>query len=281
MSAIIMDGRSLADHIMEGLKVRSAEIMEKADRPARLHIIRFGEDDASDAYIQQKVKACAKIGVDCKITKLDWEEDSYTIDKIEEVLAYEEYDPSDGVIVQRPIPDWIGDFDEAFDNYQDSDGLKLIHLGMLIRDKECHIAPCTAKGILTLLETYHVPLKGKHAVIVGRSALVGKPTALLLLNKDCTVTICHSQTEDLPSFTKQADILVSATGIPDLITKDMVKPGAAVIDVGITRKDGHLHGDVDFMSVKDVAGWITPVPGGVGPMTVAMLMKNLIDSTGF
>lgn len=266
--AIIMDGKALAEKIKEACKYTN----KKVRRPV-LTVCQVGDDPASNIYVRNKEKACREAGIIFLHNRMP--------EYIEQPMleARLRRDSKEACMLQLPIPQHL-DANKAIDAiepFSDVDGLHPRNMGLLMQGRPFMI-PCTAKGILRLLKEYQVPLDGKHAVIVGRSNIVGKPTAMLLLNENCTVTICHSHTENLASITKQADILVVAVGKAKHITADMVKPGAAVIDVGINRVDGRVVGDVDFENVEKVAGWITPVPGGVGPMTVAMLLENTVQA---
>lgn len=266
--AIIMDGKALAEKIKDACKYTNGKVR----RPV-LTVCQVGNDPASDIYVRNKEKACREAG----IIFLHERVPEYVEQPMLEARLRR--DSKEACMLQLPIPQHL-DANKAIDAiepFSDVDGLHPRNMGLLMQGRPFMI-PCTAKGILRLLKEYQVPLDGKHAVIVGRSNIVGKPTAMLLLNENCTVTICHSHTEKLASITKQADILVVAVGKAKLITADMVKPGAAVIDVGINRVDGRVVGDVDFENVEKVAGWITPVPGGVGPMTVAMLLENTVQA---
>lgn len=257
--AIIMDGKKLAAKIKEELKSRIDEMEQKPI----LRVIQVGDDPASNAYVRNKQKACEEIGIIFTHIAVDPHVPQHWLEYIVDAHNVP-------TILQLPIPKTL-DTDRAIkciDAVDDVDGLRPLSI----------YTPCTPKGIIRLLKEYNVPLEGKHAVVVGRSDIVGKPVSKLLLNENCTVTVCHSKTENLAEHTRHADILVSAVGKPYLITADMVKPGAAVIDVGINRVDGKLVGDVDFENVEKVACWITPVPGGVGPMTVAMLLENVVES---
>lgn len=276
--AILIDGKAVAARKIEELKQRVDALNANRKYPS-LRVVQVGNDPASTVYIRQKRKACEALGIDCFHNIL---QANITQEELEQQLLEWQGDMdtyTSGLIVQLPLPNGL-DPNAACETIWpdvDVDGLSSMSIGAIANGDMGGFIPCTAKGIVELLKSYGIPLSGKHAVIVGRSNIVGKPLAMLLLQEDCTVTICHSKTRFLNTYTRQADILVSAAGKPGLITGDMVKRGAAVIDVGITRgEDGKLHGDVDFESVEPVAGWITPVPGGVGPMTVAMLMENVI-----
>ena len=273
--AILIDGKAVAARKMEELKFR-VDTLKKKGRYPSLRIIQIGDDPASDVYIRQKIKACKGLNIECYHDYIN--PDNYKKTFITDYIASKGLaNQYSGTILQLPVPDFLNGAEMKIAPQHDVDGLSTQNAGLLFQNGDVGFIPCTAKGIIELLKAYNIPLSGKHAVIVGRSNIVGKPLAMLLLGEDCTVTICHSKTQFLNTYTREADILVSATGKPGLITKDMVKRGAAVIDVGIMRgEDGKLHGDVDFESVEPIAGWITPVPGGVGPMTVTMLMENVI-----
>ena len=274
MSAIIMDGKALAKNI-EGLakyEISTKRNFSEKETP-KLIILTDHSDPACEVYMRNKLKAAERCGIEAEVVDvpagLDGRELSYFMVDIQE--------SADGVILQLPVRDKCvaRDIVKRINIRTDVDGQTVGNIANLYEGKAPLHLPCTPAGIMRLLTHYSVPISGKHAVVVGRSTLVGRPMAELLLQSNATVTICHSKTENLSEITRQADILVVATGKANLITADMVKPGAAVIDVGINRVDGKLCGDVDFESVKEVAGWITPVPGGVGPMTVAMLMYNV------
>ena len=276
--AILIDGKAVAARKMEELKQRVDALKAKGRMPS-LRVVQVGNDPASAVYIRQKRKACEALGIDCFHNIL---QANITQEELEQQLLewqgnMDTY--TSGLIVQLPLPNGL-DTNAACETIWpdvDVDGLSSMSIGAIANGDMGGFIPCTAKGILALLKAYNVPLKGKHAVVVGRSNIVGKPVSMLLLNEDCTVTICHSKTGNLFSCTRQADILIVAAGRPHMIDCYAVKPGAAVIDVGINRRpDGTLCRDVDFDSVEPIAGWITPVPGGVGPMTVAMLMENVI-----
>ena len=276
--AILIDGKAVTARKMEELKQR-VDALKASGRTPSLRVVQVGNDPASTVYIRQKRKACEALGIDCFHNIL---QGNITQTELEQQLLewqgnMDTY--TSGLIVQLPLPNGL-DPNAACETIwpdADVDGLSSMSIGAIANGDMSGFIPCTAKGILALLKAYTVPLKGKHAVVVGRSNIVGKPISMLLLNEDCTVTICHSKTENLYSHTRRADILIVAAGKPSLIDYYGVKPGAAVIDVGINRHpDGTLCGDVDFDGVEPIAGWITPVPGGVGPMTVAMLMENVV-----
>ena len=281
MTARILDGNALSAEVRAQLAERAAALAATGVTPC-LAVILVGEDPASAVYVRNKVAACEKAGVRSL-------KDSYPDDVAPEVvlarIAELNADPSvHGILVQLPLPKQF-DADavlEAIDPAKDVDGFHADNVGALMQGKPRFI-PCTPYGVMKMLESAGVSLKGAEAVIVGRSNIVGKPMAMLLLQAGCTVTICHSQTRDLAFHTRRADVLIAAVGRPRMIGGDMVKPGATVIDVGINRLQsgpdaGKLCGDVDFASAKDVAGVISPVPGGVGPMTITMLLANTLES---
>ena len=275
MTAKIIDGKSIAQEVRAEWKVRADALKARGVTPG-LAVIIVGEDPASKVYVTNKVKACAELGLHSEhiVMPADTSE-AALLAKIKEL---NEDKKIHGILVQLPVPKHIASHKvlEAISPDKDVDGFHPMNVGALITGN-MRFAPCTPFGAMKLLEKCGVSVEGKHAVVVGRSNIVGKPMALLLLQANATVTICTSKTRELAKFTRDADILVVATGKPKMITGDMIKPGAAVIDVGINRMpDGKLCGDVDFDSAKEVAGWITPVPGGVGPMTITMLVANTV-----
>ena len=248
-------------------------------RKPKLAVIMVGEDPASTIYVRNKIRACEAVGVNSEAYRLaESTEQSY----LEELVRKLNEDISvDGILVQLPLPSHLNSkkIITLIDPKKDVDGFSEVNLGSLLLDDKKGLYSCTPLGIIQLIRSTGVELAGKHAVVVGRSNEVGKPIALMLLQHNCTVTICHSKTMDLASYTRTADILVVAVGKSKLVTGDMVKEGAIVIDVGINRDaEGKLCGDVDFASVMPKAGYITPVPGGVGPMTIAMLMANTLKA---
>lgn len=278
MSAKILDGRAAA----AAWKERLREQMDQSGVKPCLAVVCAGDDPASEVYIRQKERACAELGIDFRRCKIGGEHQLMQAVRTIEQLNSD--DAVTGIILQLPLP-WPLEYYQQLlisqiDPARDVDGLTPYQAGTLALGGWIgRRLPCTAHGIMMLLAHYDIDrLAGKHAVIVGRSNLVGKPLMQMLLKRDATVTVCHSQTADLSAHTRQADLLVVAAGKPGLITADMVKPGAAVVDVGINRVGNRLCGDVDFEAVREVAGWITPVPGGVGPMTVAALMHNTIKA---
>lgn len=273
MSAQILDGKALAAEIRSEVKTQVAALAEKGVSTA-LAVILVGDDSASQVYVRNKIKACADTGIRSLEFRMPAEtRQQQLLAKIAELNADENVD---GILVQLPLPKQINAdaVISAIDPAKDVDGFHVANAGALVTGKQGFV-PCTPFGVMRLIEKSGVDPRGKSAVIVGRSNIVGKPMALLLLAADATVTIAHSRTPDLCAVTRNADILVAAVGRAKLIKADMVKPGAVVIDVGMNRdENGKLCGDVDFSEVKAIAGSITPVPGGVGPMTIAMLMQN-------
>lgn len=275
MSAQILDGKALAAEIRSEVKTQVAALAEKGVSTA-LAVILVGDDSASQVYVRNKIKACADTGIRSLEFRMPAETtQQQLLAKIAELNADESVD---GILVQLPLPKEINAdaVIAAIDPAKDVDGFHVANAGALVTGKQGFV-PCTPFGVMRLIEKSGVNPRGKSAVIVGRSNIVGKPMALLLLAADATVTVAHSRTPDLSAVTRNADILVAAVGRAKLIKADMVKPGAVVIDVGMNRdENGKLCGDVDFAEVKEIAGSITPVPGGVGPMTIAMLMQNTV-----
>ena len=277
MTAKIIDGKAIAKIVREEWKEHVEDLKKSGITPG-LAVIIVGDNPASRVYVNNKIKACEEVGLHSEVHEMP-------NDTSEEVLLEQIEDLNNnsqihGILVQLPLPDHIDDDKvlEAISVDKDADGFHLYNMGALVVGNTV-FPPCTPYGIQCLIEHINVPVEGQHAVVVGRSNIVGKPMALMLLQMDATVTICTSKTRDLASITNLADILVVATGKPKMITADMVKKGAVVIDVGINRlEDGRLVGDVDFDAVKEVAGYITPVPGGVGPMTITKLIVNTIQA---
>ncbi len=269
----LLDGKIVKKQILEELK----QEVEKLERKPGLVVIQVGEDPASKVYVGQKEKMAAAIGINFEHLKL---KENVTQEKIErEIKKRNKDDNVDGILVQMPLPKHLDakKIQNLIDSSKDVDGLSDTNAGKLIHHVDC-LEPCTPKGIMEILDYYKIPVEGKNVVIVGRSDLVGKPLAAMMLNKNATVTVAHSKTNDLKSITKNADILVAAVGKKGIITEDMVKENAVIIDVGINRVDDKLYGDVDFEGVKDKVSYITPVPGGVGQMTVASLGQNVIKA---
>lgn len=275
MTAQILDGKALAAEIRAEVKAQIDDLQQKGVHTA-LAVVLVGDDPASQVYVRNKIKACGEAG----IKSLEFRMPSETTQEalLAKIAELNADDTVDGILVQLPLPRQINAeaVIAAIDPAKDVDGFHTANAGALVTGKEGFV-PCTPFGVMRLIEKSGVDPAGKAAVIVGRSNIVGKPMALLLLAANATVTVAHSKTPDLGAVTRTADILVAAVGRAKLIKADMVKPGAVVIDVGMNRdENGNLCGDVDFASVKDVAGHITPVPGGVGPMTIAMLLQNTV-----
>ncbi|HHY68466.1 MAG TPA: bifunctional methylenetetrahydrofolate dehydrogenase/methenyltetrahydrofolate cyclohydrolase FolD [Alicyclobacillus sp.] len=277
MSAQILDGKQLAAALREEIRRDVEELRAKRGIVPGLAVLLVGDDPASQSYVRGKQKASTEVGIHSVVERLPADLSEQRL--LERIDHYNE-DPSiHGILVQLPLPPQIAE-DRVITRIspgKDVDGFHPWNVGRLYSGGEGFV-PCTPAGILEMIRRNRIEIAGAHAVVVGRSGIVGKPVAQLLLRENATVTICHSKTKDLGFYTKQADILVAAVGRPGLITADMIKPGAVVIDVGINRVDGRLVGDVDFEAVKERAGWITPVPGGVGPMTITMLLYNTLWS---
>ena len=275
MAARILDGKSLAAQLRADVKRRVAALAQRGMRPG-LAVLLVGDNPASQIYVRNKARACEETGILSRVVSLPASiAEAALLAELDKLNA----DPAiHGILVQLPLPRPL-DADRvlgAVSPAKDVDGFHLQNLGALVAGRP-RLAPCTPAGVLRLIEHAGIALAGRHALVIGRSNIVGKPLALLLLQRDATVTICHSKSRDLENLTRSADILVAAAGRPKLVTGAMVKPGACVIDVGMNRlADGKLAGDVDFASAAEVAGWITPVPGGVGPMTIAMLLENCL-----
>lgn len=273
MSAIILDGKAASQALLESLKPKVAELDPK------LVVIQVGDDPASSSYIKQKMLSCETIRMRSEHKHLP---DSTSFDELMKIIEELNNDTDvSGFIVQVPLPDHLQHelpkIIRAIDPRKDVDGFGAYNLGKTFLSTEFeHLPPATPAGIITLLEYYNIGVEEKHVVIVGRSNIVGKPLAVMMLNRDATVTVCHSKTQHLAQQTSQADILIAAVGVPKMITADMVKDGVVVVDVGVNRTDHGFVGDVDFDEVKKVASAISPVPGGVGPMTVASLLRNCV-----
>lgn len=275
MAARILDGKSLAAKVRAAVKRDVEALAQRGIRPG-LAVILAGDNPASRVYVRNKVRACEETGVRSEMYELPASVSEEAL--IDRVLALNDDPDIHGILVQLPLPKQIhGDkVLETITPAKDVDGFHESNLGALLAGKP-RMIPCTPAGVMRLLDHAGVAIAGAHAVVIGRSNIVGKPLSLLLLQRDATVTICHSKSKDLENIARSADILVAAVGRAKLVTGRMVKPGACVIDVGVNRlTDGSLAGDVEFASASEVAGWITPVPGGVGPMTIAMLLENCL-----
>jgi methylenetetrahydrofolate dehydrogenase (NADP+)/methenyltetrahydrofolate cyclohydrolase len=273
----LLDGKKVSQLTKDRLKEK-VEILKQEGITPKLAVIMVGSDSASQIYVRNKSKACDYIGIKFEEHLLPEEtKQEELLNLIEELNNKKEIN---GILLQSPIPRNL-DINEAFRKIspeKDVDGFHPVNVGKLVLGQDTFIS-CTPFGIMKILEEYNIDIEGKNAVVIGRSNIVGKPMSQCLLNKNATVTICHSKTKNLAEITKNADILVAAIGKPCFVTEDMVKPGAIVIDVGINRmEDGKLKGDVDFETVNQKASYITPVPGGVGPMTIAMLMTNVVKA---
>lgn len=270
---VILDGKTLSDKILNQLEL---EIKNNNYNPT-LAVILVGENPASEVYVSVKEKACKKIGINSIVYRFNNDvKEEVLLSKIKEL---NENDSINGILIQLPLPDNIDKLKiiNAISAKKDVDGFTIYNTGCISLGLKPFCYPCTPKGILKILKEYNITVEGKNIVVIGRSNIVGKPLANMLLNLNATVTHCHSKTKNLNKITKTADILVSAVGISGFVTADMVKENAVIIDVGISRIDGKLKGDVDFDSIIDKVSYITPVPKGVGPMTIASLMENTIE----
>ena len=271
IGAKIIDGKKLARSIRRDIRRQ----VRKLKFTPGLAVVQVGEDPASTVYVSNKEKDCQYVGFHSEVHRMPADTPQAAV--IERIHTLTSREDIHGIIAQMPVPDAI-DGDAIINEItpkKDADGLTLVNLGNLLINRE-QTVPCTPAGIIRLIESTGLQIEGSRAVCVGRSSLVGKPVGLMLLNRNATVSYCHTRTRELSSETQQADILIAAVGRPELITADMVKPGAVVIDVGITIAENGFVGDVDYEGVKEVAGFITPVPGGVGPMTRAMLLENTL-----
>ncbi len=277
MSAAIIDGKAIAKEIKDGVAAKVEELKAKGIEPG-LAVIIVGEDPASKVYVRNKARACKECGIKSQVIRLP--EETTQEELIEVIHGINADDSVHGLLVQLPLPRHISEKDvlAEIDWHKDVDGFHLMNAGALLTG-QATVQPCTPAGCIELLKRSNVKLDGANAVVIGRSNIVGKPMALLLLQNNCTVTVCHSHTKNLKEIVAAADVVVAAIGKPRFVTADMIKEGAAVIDVGINRlEDGSLCGDVDFEGASEKAACITPVPGGVGPMTIAMLMENTLKA---
>ena len=274
-TADIIDGKAIAAKLRETL---GAKVADMNTQPG-LAVILVGDDPASHVYVRNKIKACEKAGIKSFESRLP--EKATQAEVAAEIQAFNSNPAVHGILLQLPVPDHLNSDDliHLIDPAKDVDGLTFINMGKLVAGDESGMVPCTPQGSMMLVKSVEENLSGKHAVVIGRSLLFGKPMAQLLLAENCTVTMAHSRTQNLEEVCRQADILVAAVGRPKMVKSSWIKPGAIVIDVGINRQDdGKLCGDVDFDEAVEVASAITPVPGGVGPMTIACLLKNTVEA---
>lgn len=275
---MLLDGKACSQTIKEQIKDEVLSLKHIYNSVPHLVIVQVGNNQASNVYIKNKLKAADFVGI--KATHIHYEENIQSEDLITKIKELNASEDVDGIIVQLPLPKHLNENDiiNEIDNSKDVDGFGLINKGKLFCGLDC-LKSATPYGVMKLLEMYNIDLSGKNAVVIGRSNIVGKPMAMMLLSKNATVTMCHSKTQNLKEVCKNADILVVAIGKAKFVTKDMVKEGAVVIDVGMNRDEyNKLCGDVDFENVKDAASYITPVPGGVGPLTISMLLLNTLTA---
>ena len=276
MAAVILSGKEMSEGLRREIAECVARLKEKGITPG-LAVILVGNDPASEIYVRNKGNGCAEVGMYSRTINMPAET---TQEELEDAIEALNADPAiHGILVQLPLPKHL-DEQAALAKIlpeKDVDGFHLINAGHMLTGTEGVVA-CTPRGALYMIRSTGLDLNGLEAVVIGRSNIVGKPMAMLLMRENCTVTVCHSRTKNLAEHTRRADILVAAVGKAGFVTADMVKPGAVVIDVGINRVDGKVKGDVDFDAVKEVAGWITPVPGGVGKMTITMLLANTVEA---
>lgn len=274
----IIDGKNFSKKVLEEIQKEHEELKGKAGRPAGLAVIIVGENPASQVYVKNKIKACENVGFYSEAISL--KNDISEEELVSEIEKLNKSSEIDGILVQLPLPKHINELRiiDSISPAKDVDGFHVENIGKMMIGDNTGFLSCTPYGIMQLLEEYNVDVAGKDAVIVGRSNIVGKPMALMLIQKGATVQVCNSKTRDLSSKLKEADIIVAATGVPKLVKGEDVKEGAVVIDVGINRVDGKICGDTDFDEIEKKASLITPVPGGVGPMTIASLVKNTLKS---
>ena len=274
---MLLDGKETAKQIKIELKEKIKTLKETYNKVPTIAIVLVGNNPASEIYVRNKIKAASFVGMNHQLVKLD---ESITMEELlNEVERLNNDQDVSGIIVQLPLPNHLDEqiVINHINNKKDADGFGLLNKGKLFSGLPC-LRPATPLGVMYLLEKYNIELEGKRAVVIGRSNIVGKPMALMLLEKNATVTIAHSRTKNLKELTKEADVLVVAIGKAKFVTEDMVKEGAVIVDVGINRVDGVLYGDVDFENVEKKASYITPVPGGVGPLTIALLLLNTVTA---
>ncbi|MGL4402931.1 MAG: bifunctional methylenetetrahydrofolate dehydrogenase/methenyltetrahydrofolate cyclohydrolase FolD [Fusobacteriaceae bacterium] len=275
---MILDGKKFSSEIRSKIRGEVEIICEKTGKKPGLAVIIVGENPASKVYVNSKIKTCTELGMMSRLHQLS--EDAEECEILDFIKKLNEDEDINGILVQLPLPKKFKENNiiEAISPKKDVDCFTHENIGKLFLNEKTSLKPCTPQGIVELLENYEIEVLGKKVVIVGRSNIVGKPLALMFINRGATVTVCNSHTQNLKEITKEADILISAVGRPRFITADMVKQGSVVIDVGINRVEGKLVGDVDFENVSEKTSYITPVPGGVGPMTIAILMKNTLEA---
>ena len=284
MAAIVLDGKRISREIQTEIKQRVHQFRDRHSKSPVLAAVLVGDDPASQVYVRNKQKACERVGIESRLVRVP---DSVDTQKLLDLVSELNSDSEvDGILVQLPLPDAI-DTQRILDSVhpdKDVDAFHPVNVGLISQGRPSFL-PCTPHGICQLLSRYEIETEGRHVVVVGRSDIVGKPMAMMLSNRDiglggkyanATVTICHSRSRDLPGITRQADILIAAIGKPQFITADMIKPGCVVVDVGINRTESGLVGDVDFDGIREIASHVTPVPGGVGPLTVTMLLENTL-----
>lgn len=286
MVAELLDGKAIAKQIRDELALEVAEFIQNKGLVPKLAAVLVGDDPASQVYVRNKERACGRVGIESELHRLP---SGTTQDELLDLIAkLNKDDTVSGILVQLPLPDQINEQRvlDAVSTWKDVDAFHPENVGLLSQGRP-RFLPCTPHGVQQLLHRYEIPVSGKHVVVVGRSEIVGKPLASMLAQKNsamgptaanATVTICHSRTSDLPSITRTADVLIAAIGRAHFITADMIKRGAVVVDVGINRTEHGLVGDVDFAAVRELASYITPVPGGVGPLTIAMLLRNTLTA---
>ena len=275
MSADVIDGKFVSQELRTQMKDRIAKLKLKGIKPG-LAVILVGDNPASQVYVRNKIRACESIGVQSVVKRLTANSSEQSV--LAELSRFNNDASINGILVQLPLPNHIDENKilETIRPEKDVDGFHKVNVGAMVTGN-ANFYPCTPHGVMKLLDFYDIPIEGQHAVVIGRSNIVGKPMALMLLERGATVSICNSKTPDLSMFTRQADIVVAAVGRINVLSGGMIKEGAAIIDVGINRlQDGSLAGDIDYASVQRVAGFVTPVPGGVGPMTITMLLENTI-----
>lgn len=277
MSAIVVSGKDVANRMRSELKEKVSKFIEQKKVVPNLAVILIGDNPASVSYVTGKEKGCEQTNMKSTMIRMPIETTEAELLDVVEKLNQD--DTVHGILVQLPLPKHINEnkIINAISVDKDVDGFSPINVGKMVLNEDCFL-PCTPAGIIKLIKETNIDITGKHAVIIGRSNIVGKPVTHLLLRENATVTVCHSRTKNLSELTKCADILVAAIGKAKFVTKDMIKPGAVVIDVGVNRVDNKLYGDVDYENALDVASYITPVPGGVGPMTITMLLENTFEA---